>query len=170
MDYKNHIGDIADSPVDEKVRKYEVFLNDKLKNDLRKVHEQRDNIYQEISEYLQLQRTLESMKEYSKNCTNTNKQNTIKTMMDIGQNFYCQAMVEDCSRVCLLVGYGYYVDFERDEALKFIEKKVKRLTSKADALAKDSATIKANMRLVMEGLRELQQLQLPNGTRRRDVF
>lgn len=51
------------------------------------------------------------------------------------------------------------MEFTHSEALKFIEKKVDHLTSLTNKLTKESAKIKAHIKLVYEGLRELQNLQ-----------
>merc|ERR1711894_870084 len=115
-----------------------------------------------MAEYMQLKRTLTSMKLYRdsnpKN-TSTHQDNSIKTMMDLGQNFYCQAVIRDSTRLFVLVGYGYYVEMTREEAIPFIDSKVERLKIKSELLIKDSAKIKAHIKLVMEGLKELQQLK-----------
>ncbi|KAG7220380.1 hypothetical protein INR49_018218 [Caranx melampygus] len=87
----------------------------------------------------------------------------LKTDVDLGCNFYVQADVEDSSRIFVAVGYGFFVEMTYDEALRFIEKKTKQLT-------KDSAKIKANICMVLEGLRELQGLTDLPENRGRDVF
>jgi hypothetical protein len=46
----------------EKVLKYENFLNDQLRPDLRIVLEQRDKIYEESSEYLALKNSIAAIK------------------------------------------------------------------------------------------------------------
>lgn len=44
------------------VQKYEAFLNDRLKSDLKKALERRDSIYEEISEYTKLATMIETIK------------------------------------------------------------------------------------------------------------
>uniref|UniRef100_A0A3Q3LMC0 Ubiquitously-expressed, prefoldin-like chaperone n=1 Tax=Labrus bergylta TaxID=56723 RepID=A0A3Q3LMC0_9LABR len=94
----------------------------------------------------------------------------LKTEVDLGCNFYVQAEVEDSSRIFVAVGYGFFVEMTHDEALKFIDKKTSQLTAFTEQLTKDSAKIKANIRMVLEGLRELQGLTDLPESRRRDVF
>ncbi|KAJ0064447.1 hypothetical protein NL108_006512, partial [Boleophthalmus pectinirostris] len=84
-----------------------------------KVLEQRDSVYEKISQYLQLKNTLHSLREGSKH---------LKTDVDLGCNFYVEAHVEDASRVFVAVGYGFFVEMTHDEALRFIEKKTAQLT------------------------------------------
>jgi prefoldin subunit 5 len=43
-----------------------------------------------------------------------------------------------------------------DEAVKFIDKKVEHLTKQVEGLTKDSAMIKARIKVALQGLSELQ--------------
>lgn len=76
----------------------------------------------------------------------------------------------DASKIYVAVGYGFFVEFTHAEALKFIEKKTNQLTEYTEVLTKDAAKIKANIRMVLEGLRELQGLKDLPEDRRREVF
>ncbi|XP_040921764.1 protein UXT [Toxotes jaculatrix] len=140
----------ANANVDPKVLQYENFINEVLKRDLQKVLEQRDSVYEKISQYLQLKNTIQTLQDSGSQ--------QLKTDVDLGCNFYVQAEVEDASRIFVAVGYGFFVEMDHDEALRFIEKKTSQLTAFTEQLTKDSAKIKANIRMVLEGLRELQGL------------
>lgn len=159
------------SALDAKVKKYENFLNDKLKADLQVVHKQRDEIYKQIADYLQLKRIMQTLIQ-NRNTDNKDEKNKIKTQMDLGCNFYCQAVIPDSRYVYILVGYGYFVQMTLEEALDFIEKKTKVLSDKSQVLTKDSAKIKAHIKLVLEGLNEIQNLNLnkTDKKKRNDVF
>lgn len=150
--------------MNEKVQKYEEFLNEKLKLDLREVHKQRDKIYKEIGDYMQLKRVIETIQndQDETKCNSYDKKNTLKAKIDLGCNFYCQTVIPDCSRIYLLVGYGYFVEMTLEEASAFIDKKLKLLNNKSQTFSKDSAKIKAHIRLVMEGLREIQHFNFSN--------
>ncbi|XP_037096850.1 protein UXT isoform X1 [Syngnathus acus] len=127
-----------------------------------KVMEQRDTVYEQASHYLQLKNTLKALQETDSH--------HLKADVDLGCNFYVQAEVEDSSKIFVLVGFGFFLEMDHTEALHFIDKKTSQLTAFTDQLTKDSATIKANIRMVLEGLRELQGLtELPE-CRRREVF
>uniref|UniRef100_A0A3B1ILU2 Protein UXT n=1 Tax=Astyanax mexicanus TaxID=7994 RepID=A0A3B1ILU2_ASTMX len=128
--------------IDDKVLQYEAFISDVLKRDLQTVLEQRDGVYDKISQYLQLKNTIKSIQEADSK--------ELKTDVDLGCNFYVQAQVPDTSKIFVAVGYGFFVEFTLSEALKFIEKKTKQLTEYTEVLTKDAAKIKANIRLVLE--------------------
>ena len=136
--------------IPEKVKKYEEFINNNLMEDLRKVHEQRDKLYSTIADYLQLKNTIERMKFF--------EGGKMKTQVDLGCNFYCQAEVRDTRMILVAVGYGFFVEFTLDEAMKFVDKKVEHLTKQAERLTQDSAKIKANIKVALQGLSELQML------------
>ncbi|XP_066916210.1 protein UXT homolog [Clytia hemisphaerica] len=160
--------------MNEKVLKYEEFLNEKLRTDLRIVHEQRDKLYKEINEYMQVKRLIETLKGQKEHNNTDDKKSpdkcTAKMKMDLGCNFYCQTLIPDCSRIYLLVGYGYFVEMTLEEADNFIDKKLKILKDKSQLCSKDSAKIKAHIKLVMGGLRELQNLNFGNEKPKIDVF
>lgn len=148
-----------------KVVQYETFLNERLKEDLRKILEQRDEIYKQTAEYLQLKTVIETIKE-----TDYTKEE-LKTKVDLGCNFYVQAKVPDTSRIYVNIGFGFFVEFTHEEALKFIKKKTDSLNEKAENLTKDAVTVKAHIKIVLEGLRELQNLpREPDKKPYRDVL
>ncbi|XP_046358108.2 protein UXT-like [Haliotis rufescens] len=131
-----------------KVVEYEKFLNETLREDLRKILDERDKVYSQIAEYLQLKTVIEKTKDADGG--------ELKTQVDLGCNFYVQGKVPDTARICVAVGFGFFLEFSLDEALKFIDKKTAALTDKTDQLSKDAAKVKAHIRLVLEGLREVQ--------------
>ncbi|XP_061470424.1 protein UXT [Rhineura floridana] len=150
---------LGEQQVQEKVLQYEAFIGDVLQRDLQKVLEQREEVYEKIAQYLQLKNVIERFQE-------TGSQE-LTTQVDLGCNFYVNAEVPDTSTIFVALGYGFFVELTLPEALAFIEKKNKLLTELSEALTKDSAKIKANIRMVLEGLRELQGLHdLPEETRR----
>eukprot|EP00731_Ephydatia_muelleri_P023651 Em0015g1234a len=101
----------ADIFIRDKVTRYEHFLNERLRTDLRAVLEHRDAVYSDMAEYLQLRNVLEKTQKLGLT------QSGLKTIVDLGANFYAQARVMDPSRVFVAVGLGFFVEFTIDEAL-----------------------------------------------------
>ncbi|XP_053226810.1 protein UXT isoform X2 [Podarcis raffonei] len=106
--------------VQEKVLQYEAFVSEVLQRDLRKVLEQRDQVYEKMAQYLQLKNIIERLQE-------TGSQE-LTTQVDLGCNFYVNAEVPDASTIFVALGYGFFVELTLPEALAFIEKKNKLLT------------------------------------------
>lgn len=141
---------MSDSALREKVTKYEHFLNERLRTDLRAVLDHRDTIYSDMAEYLQLRNVLEKTHRLHLS------QSGLKTMVDLGANFYVQARVPDPSRVFVAVGLGFFVEFTIQEALVFIDKKIALLTETSQKLTEQATQIRARIKVVLEGLEELQ--------------
>ncbi|XP_027692600.1 protein UXT [Vombatus ursinus] len=132
----------------EKVLQYETFVSDVLQRDLRQVLAQREEVYRKLAGYLQLKNILERIQA-------SGGQN-LRTQVDLGCNFYVNAEVPDPSRIFVTLGYGFFLELTLKEALKFIDRKSHFLILLSDRLTRDSVRIKAHIRLVLEGLRELQ--------------
>ena len=143
--------------VNTKIIQYESFINDVLKEDLKRVLAKRDDIYSKIAEYLQLKRIIEQL---MKQQQEGNKSKTsARVLTDLGCNFYCQAELGDTSKVLVCVGLETFVEFTQSESLQFINKKVNILTKHAEKLSIDSAKIKSFIKLILTGLRDLQLLE-----------
>jgi prefoldin alpha subunit len=149
-----------------KVETYEKFINEKLKVDLEKVLEQLDSVYDEMAEYLQIKETINKINEkrdqFIKDEAKSDEDDTepfkLKTRIDIGCNFYVNAIVEDTSKINIAIGYGFFLEMTLSEALQFIEKKLGQLNKNIDELKSKTAEIKANIKFVLEGLSEIQNL------------
>ncbi|XP_060078215.1 protein UXT-like [Ylistrum balloti] len=150
--------------VPEKVLAYETFLNETLREDLRKLLEEQDKLYGQVAEYLQLKTVIERVQstDYTKE--------ELKTKVDIGCNFYVQANVPDASRIYVCVGFGFFVEFKMEEALRFIDKKTARLNDQCEKISKDIAKVKAHIKLVLEGLREMQGISTESEKPFRDIL
>ena len=142
---------MASREQEKKVLKFEIFLNETLRPDLKATLEERDKIYEEIAEYLSLKNSIEAIK-----ATDLPQGQPLKTKVDLGCNFYAKAVVKNPQKVFVDVGLGFFVELTHDEAIAFIEKKTKLLDKKTDKLTQASTKIKANIKLVLHGLRELQ--------------
>ena len=57
---------------------------------------------------------------------------------------------DDATMIYVSVGFGFFVEFTHDEALRFIEKKTEHLTLISDSLTRDASRIKAHIKLVLE--------------------
>lgn len=133
----------------QKVLQYEEFVNERLRHDLEKVLSQREEVCGEIAEYNQLKMTLELI-------TAQEGAKPLKTMVDLGCNFYAHAKVEDPSMIFVAIGLGFHLEMRLDEAIEFIDGKVTRLAERSSKLSDQAALINGRIKLVMETLRELQ--------------
>ena len=56
----------------------------------------------------------------------------------------------EAKKIFVFVGYGFFVEFTLDEALKFIDKRSAFLKAHTDRLTKDVVRVKANIKLTLE--------------------
>ncbi|RUS31686.1 hypothetical protein BC938DRAFT_477316 [Jimgerdemannia flammicorona] len=167
-------------PIAVKLAKYDKFVNDKLKVDLQKTLEARDKLYDTISEYLKLKSQIEVIQE--------NNLKEMKTMVDLGSNFYVQAKMyvigldntygyvkiiafqlsfhplgshcrPDTTYIYVNVGFGFHVQMTLEEAKNFVGKKEAQLQKRADKHTEEAAKIRANIKLVLEAMSEILQLE-----------
>ena len=88
----------------DKVLQYEEFLTKKLRPDLESALEERDKIYAEIAEFLALKNSIFAIK-----ASNLLPGEPLKTKVDLGSNFYCQAIVPNPNRIFVEVGLGKFI-------------------------------------------------------------
>eukprot|EP00096_Caligus_rogercresseyi_P006023 TRINITY_DN22159_c0_g1_i1.p2 TRINITY_DN22159_c0_g1~~TRINITY_DN22159_c0_g1_i1.p2 ORF type:complete len:161 (+),score=39.12 TRINITY_DN22159_c0_g1_i1:49-531(+) len=149
------------SPSDSKVLKYESFVNDQLKPDLKYVLEKRDKIYSEISEFLALKNSVLAIQS-----ADLKPGQPLQTKVDIGCNFYCNASATDPSKIFVEIGLGFYLELGLKEAIDYVDKKVTVLEKEAVSLTKESCKIKASIKLVLQGLAEIQSIAPPTEKKR----
>ncbi|CAF1123051.1 unnamed protein product [Didymodactylos carnosus] len=153
-----------DPIIRKKIREYETFLNDRLRTDLQHAWNARDRLFTDIAEYERLKTTINTFIEL----LNKNKKldsdlnepgdDTLLTQIDLGCSFFAQAECTLNNYLFLSIGFGLYCELSYDEALQFIETKVKYLREQEEDLSKKIAHIKANIKLVLQALKEIQTI------------
>mmetsp|Transcript_38065 Transcript_38065/g.72971 ORF Transcript_38065/g.72971 Transcript_38065/m.72971 type:complete len:172 (+) Transcript_38065:356-871(+) len=133
----------------QKVVEYEQFM-DRLKADLLLVNSQREGTQSQIDTYRDLVANIQLLEDEG--------QQQLRTLVNLGADFFCQAEVADTQRLFVDIGLGFHVEFTRSEAANFAEAKIKTLQEKSSMLADQAASIKANIKLVGEGVAELMKL------------
>ncbi|KAM9270292.1 LOW QUALITY PROTEIN: protein UXT [Morus bassanus] len=139
----------------EKAQRYEAFVSDVLRRDLRRVQEQRDGVFEQQAQVLQLRTALTRLQEVAA---------PLRTQVDLGCNFFVTAEVPGPQRVFVALGYGFFAELTLPEALRHLDRRSRLLDRLSESLTRDGAKIRAHIRLVLEGLRELQGLQDPPTT------
>ncbi|KAL6656896.1 hypothetical protein ACP70R_004676 [Stipagrostis hirtigluma subsp. patula] len=134
----------------EKVRKFEEFVDRRLKPDLANAVAQRDKVFEQQKTFLDLKRNIENLER--------NGVTSMRSMVNLGSEVYMQAEVPDTRHIFVDVGLGFHVEFTWQEALQFISVREARLASQIDEYTHLIASIKAQIKLVCEGIRELMQL------------
>uniref|UniRef100_A0A7N0V7R9 Protein UXT homolog n=1 Tax=Kalanchoe fedtschenkoi TaxID=63787 RepID=A0A7N0V7R9_KALFE len=136
----------------EKVQRFEEFIDRRLKPDLVKAIAERDKVFEKQKVFSDLRSNIQRLEE--NNVTN------LKTMVNLGSEVYAKAEVPDTSRIFVDVGLGFHVEFTWSEALKYISMREEKLAKDIEERSRSIASIKAHIKLVLEGIREL--LNLPD--------
>eukprot|EP00238_Polyblepharides_amylifera_P007343 CAMPEP_0196586248 /NCGR_PEP_ID=MMETSP1081-20130531/53643_1 /TAXON_ID=36882 /ORGANISM="Pyramimonas amylifera, Strain CCMP720" /LENGTH=158 /DNA_ID=CAMNT_0041908063 /DNA_START=14 /DNA_END=490 /DNA_ORIENTATION=- len=138
------------SQLPKKVAEYESFLY-RLKADLAVVSRQREGLQQQMDAYADLSNNIQTLQEQG--------QAELTTLVNLGAEVFCQAEVPDTERLFVDIGLGFHVEFTQSEVVAFSKVKIEALKTKATKCDIQAAGIKANLKLVGEGIAEL--LSLP---------
>eukprot|EP00475_Leptophrys_vorax_P009601 TRINITY_DN16353_c0_g1_i1.p1 TRINITY_DN16353_c0_g1~~TRINITY_DN16353_c0_g1_i1.p1 ORF type:complete len:135 (+),score=16.55 TRINITY_DN16353_c0_g1_i1:2-406(+) len=115
----------------------------------------RHKVEEEIQIFSDLVRNIESLE--------ANSVDDMRCMVDVGQQVYMQAHVPDTSRLFVSVGLGFHVEFTRLEAKEFAAVKIEHLKKQVQRHTDRIAAIKADIKLVVEGIRELMNMEHSDG-------
>lgn len=139
--------------IGEKILKFEAFINDVLKADLGQLETKLDQKNEQLSEFMQL-------KSFIKTLQDTGMADSgFKTKVDVGNNFFVQAHVENPREILLDVGLGYYVEFSLEDALVLLDVRIKLFQSAVENLRTEIARTNAHIKLILIGISELQGIE-----------
>ncbi|XP_031847988.1 uxt prefoldin-like subunit [Nomia melanderi] len=136
--------------IQQKILKFETFVNDVLKEDLAKIEKKLDFKNAEVTEFLQLKSIITAIQ------SNGFDESGFKTQVNVGQNFFIEAHVPDASMILLDVGLGNFVEFTLQDALAVINVRIKLLQQQIAHFRKEAAKTQAHIKLILLGIRELQ--------------
>lgn len=123
----------------------------RLKPDLVKAISERDRVFEQQKVFTDLRRNIENLEK--------NSVTSLRTLVNLGSEVYMQADVPDTQRIFVDIGLGFHVEFTWSEALNYISLREEQLAKQIQEYTQLIASIKAQIKLVCEGIREL--LQLP---------
>ncbi|KNA17587.1 hypothetical protein SOVF_078220 [Spinacia oleracea] len=135
-----------------KVKKFEEFVDRRLKPDLVKAIAERDKLFEQQKTFSDLKRNIQNLEK--------NSVSSLKTLVNLGSEVYMQAEVPDTRHIFVDVGLGFHVEFTWSEALNYIAAREERLAKQIEEYTRLVASIKAQIKLVCEGIRELLQIPL----------
>lgn len=126
-----------------KTEKIQSFVNDSLRNDLKRYDEFLIRNNEAHSEYMALQKFAENIDPYIVD--------GFKTKVNIGGNFFMQAKIEkdDMDKILVNIGLDTYIEFTRAEAIKFCKFKIDVLEKEADVIREQSVQTRAHIKLAM---------------------
>jgi len=146
--------------MNQKVISFEHHVNEVLKPKLNDYLSSRDKIIEEQAEYLRLEETVSKLA----------GKKELRTKVDLGCNFFVQAEIDDCSKINVHLGSGLYAELSHEELFQFCKKKRNLLKKKEEFQTDIINELKSEIRLVLEGIRELQNLPMEEDKSKRRIF
>jgi len=137
--------------ISDEVLKYENVINNVLKEELKKLHEQWEVKSLEMAEWIQLKEFLQCVKEKNIKC--------FKTKLDIGGNILAHAVVPNTEQVLINIGAGIWIDLGIDEAIPVVETRIKISQKQLNIIDEASFDVRATIRTILCGLQELQKIK-----------
>ncbi|KAJ4711408.1 protein UXT-like [Melia azedarach] len=135
----------------EKVQKFEEFIDRQLKPKLVRAISERDKVFEQQKIFSDLQRNIENLQK--------NSVTSLRTLVNLGSEVYMQADVPDTQCIFVDVGLGFHVEFTWSEALNYISQREEKIAREIEEYTRLIASIKGQIKLFYDGIREL--LQLP---------
>ncbi|GLT27611.1 hypothetical protein SLA2020_025960 [Shorea laevis] len=131
----------------QKVQKFEEFVDCRLKPDLLRAIAERDKVFEQQKIFSDLRRNIENLEK--------NSVTSLRTLVNLGSEVYMQAEVPDTQCIFVDIGLGFHVEFTWSEALNFISLREEKLARQVEECTQLIASIKAQIKMVCEGIREL---------------
>ncbi|BFZ63437.1 hypothetical protein YB2330_004559 [Saitoella coloradoensis] len=130
---------------------YDRLVKETLQPDLQAAMDARDVLLEEVSEYSKLRDQIKFIQSSSLT--------TLKTMVDLGSDFYAQAKVPDTSMITIdLRVQDYHANMTLDEALGYIDRKEAMLKKRIDRLTEKGAKLRSDVRVCLEAMAEIYKL------------
>ena len=138
--------------ISKKILEFESGVQDVLRPDLEKLSNKLDQKNEELAEYIQLKSIIKTLQD------TIPPDEGFKTKVDIGSNFLVQAHVDDTSHIILNIGLGHFLEFTLDDALIYIDVRIKLFESMITNLRKEIAKTNAFIKYFLIGINELKGL------------
>ncbi|CAN6727431.1 hypothetical protein ACFX13_011525 [Malus domestica] len=145
-----------------KIQKFEEFVDQRLKPDLVRAIAQRDKVFEQQKVFSDLRKNIENLEK--------NSVTSLRSLVNLGSEVYMQADVPDTRRIFVDIGLGFHVEFTWSEALNYISQREEKLARQVEECTNLIASIKAQIKLVCEGIRELLQLPAEAKTASERIF
>ncbi|XP_028034740.1 protein UXT homolog [Bombyx mandarina] len=149
---------MAQTNIDDTVTRYENFINEVLKEDLRELETKLEFFNNEVSDLIQQKHTLKVL-------TNKNIHPTgFKTQVNVGCNFFMEASVSKTDTLLVNIGLNHYIEFKLSEANRFLEARIKYYEKKSHEVRLRAAQVSAHIKLMLYGISELQNRNNSDGS------
>lgn len=123
--------------LDSKIVEYEAFIENVLKNELKRSLDEYRKHAELLEQCRQLRKNLEFLQQ--------EKITELETMVEIGCQFFAKAFVPNTSRIFIDVGLGFRLEMSLGEAFEFLGHKEAYILSGLELRKNKTARIKADV-------------------------
>jgi prefoldin alpha subunit len=127
------------------------------KEELRMLENALNKMNEDIVEYMQLEKSIQFFKQH--------KPDGFKTQVDCGSNSFIQAEVNKIEPIIVNIGLNVYLELKLEEALKFLEMKIKILNKETDVVRSQSLKIRAEIKILLMYLAEARNIVPPSNNK-----
>ncbi|VDN58357.1 unnamed protein product [Dracunculus medinensis] len=125
--------------------KYEKFVKERLEADYRIIVEAMNKVVDEIREYEALLLCISKLKE-------SQIDEGLETMVNVGKNIFCEAVVTKCNRLIVKLCDDLFAELTLERAEFFIMNRIKLLNERAGVYEREAFSIHARKDLILSSL------------------
>ncbi|XP_034473239.1 protein UXT homolog [Drosophila innubila] len=133
-----------------RIEEIEEFINEVLKEDLKRLELCVNQFNEEIMEYMQLKNTLQTFLD--------NMTDGYKTQVNIGSNVFMQARVKQMDKILVNVGKEVYMEMGIREAIRFSDVRVRILTKMSEVVREESVKKRSQIKMSLIAISEREKL------------
>ncbi|GMT23594.1 hypothetical protein PFISCL1PPCAC_14891 [Pristionchus fissidentatus] len=133
------------------MEKYESYVRERLLPDKLTAQKSADELASEVREYQSLLVTLDTIVD--------NELKEMETRVNMGNNMFMHANVEDTSQVIVKLMDGVFASLPMDRARNFIPKRIDILQSRITILEKKMCDIQATIDTMLASINHFQSIQ-----------
>ncbi|XP_056631363.1 uncharacterized protein LOC130441624 [Diorhabda sublineata] len=142
--------------VQQKINEYELFVEEKLKSDLKDIEtilEDKSSKYKEWEEVQNVVKVIRNFKD---------KNRDMNVKVDIGKGLLAQGEITDFERSYINIGLGYMLEMDCDEADKYSTIRMNFLKKEISHFRKLAIDVKVHIKLTLLAINELQATLVPS--------
>ncbi|XP_028132574.1 protein UXT homolog [Diabrotica virgifera virgifera] len=141
--------------VQEKVKEYENFIEDKLKPDLEDIVVILKDKSTKLKDWEEVKTTVKTVRRSKE------KDRDMVVKVDIGGGILAQGEISDLEQIYVDVGLGYMLEMNHQEADRYADIRMNLLKKEIAHFRKMAVDVKVNIKLILLALSELQATVTP---------
>ncbi|XP_072400047.1 protein UXT homolog [Diabrotica undecimpunctata] len=141
--------------VQEKVKEYENFIEDKLKRDLEDIVVILKDKSSKLKDWEEVKTTVKTIR------SSKEKNRDMVVKVNIGGGILAQGEISDLEQIYIDVGLGYMLEMNHEEADRYADIRMNLLKKEIAHFRKMAVDVKVNIKLILLALSELQATLTP---------